>query len=56
MSAAAQASAHIIRLSARHGVEPLGVVGLLAVYALVEVDFTRLRFWKDVASAMVTAA
>jgi hypothetical protein len=56
MSTAAQASAHIIRLSARHGVEPLGVVGLLAVFALVEVDFARLRFWKDVAGEMVAAA
>jgi hypothetical protein len=55
MSTAAQASEHIIRLSARHGVEPLGVVGLLAIVALVEVDFPKLRFWKDVAGMMAAA-
>lgn len=44
--------AHIIRLSARHEVEPLAVVGLLAVHALVDVNFKQLRVWKDVASHM----
>ena len=55
MSAAVQASQHIIRLSTRHGVEPLGVVGLLAISALVEVDFAKLAFWKDVAGVMAAA-
>lgn len=53
---ALQASSHIIRLSTRHGVEPLGVVGLLAITALVEVDFVKLRFWKQVAGEIVAAA
>ena len=56
MSTTAQVSAHIIRLSQRHDVEPLGVVGLLALHALVEVDFTRLRYWKEVAGEMAAAA
>lgn len=48
-----QVSDHIIRMSSRHGVEPLGVVGLLAVTALAEVDFVKLRFWKLVAREIV---
>ncbi|MBX7200010.1 MAG: hypothetical protein K1X51_11645 [Rhodospirillaceae bacterium] len=52
---AIQASSHIIRLSNHHGVEPLGVVGLLAVTALVEVDFVKLRFWKQVADEIAAA-
>ena len=44
--------AHIIRLSKRHGVEPLAVVGLLAVHALVDVNFAELRVWKSVAGEM----
>lgn len=45
-------SAYINRLSAAHRVEPLAVVGLLAVHALVELDFPKLGVWKDVAAAM----
>lgn len=45
-------SAHINRLSARHGVEPLAVVGLLAVHALVDVNFAQLRVWTNIASHM----
>lgn len=48
----ASVCAHIVRLSARHSVEPLAVVGLLAVHALVDVDFPRLRVWSDVASRL----
>jgi len=44
--------AHIIRLSFRHEVEPLAVVGLLAVHSLVAVDFAQLRVWKSVAARM----
>jgi hypothetical protein len=44
--------AHIIRLSTRHGVEPLAVVGLLAVHALVAVNFRQLRVWQNVADHM----
>lgn len=50
-----QANTHIIKLSNRHGVEPLGVVGLLAITALAEVDFVKLRFWKQVAGEIVAA-
>ena len=44
--------AHILRLSTRHGVEPLAVVGLLAVQALLEANFTQLRLWQDIAAEM----
>ncbi len=44
--------AHIIRLSTRHEVEPLAVVGLLAVHALVDTDFRQLRIWMNVAAEM----
>lgn len=44
--------AHILRLSTRHGVEPLAVVGLLAVHALVEANFAQLRVWRNVAAEM----
>jgi hypothetical protein len=46
----ASVSQHIVRLSSRHDVEPLAVVGLLAVHALVEVDFSKLQVWKAVAA------
>lgn len=46
---------HIIRLSASHSVEPLAVVGLLAVHALVDMDFAKLKVWKTVASRMSNA-
>lgn len=36
----------------RHDVEPLAVVGLLAVWALVDADFAQLRIWRNVAAAM----
>lgn len=44
--------AHIIRLSSRHNVEPLAVVGLLAVHALVDTNFAELRIWTNVADVM----
>ncbi|MCA0201292.1 MAG: hypothetical protein LCH56_10685 [Proteobacteria bacterium] len=44
--------AHILRLSTRHGVEPLAVVGLLAVHSLVETNFAQLRVWQKVAAEM----
>jgi hypothetical protein len=47
--------ATVMRLSARHEVDPIAVVGLLAVHALVAVDFTRLRLWRTVAEHMSAA-
>ncbi len=44
--------AHIIRLSSRHDVEPMAVVGLLAVHALVDINFAELRVWNNVADEM----
>lgn len=35
----------IIKASAKHDVDPLAVVGLLALHALVETDFPLLRVW-----------
>lgn len=52
MKATAGASAYIAELSAKHDVDPLAVVGLLAVHALVDVDFPKLRLWKEVAEVM----
>jgi hypothetical protein len=49
-------SARIRRLSAKHQVEPLAVVALLAVHALVDVDFAQLRVWRHVAESMRAAA
>lgn len=43
---------HIIRLSTRHGVEPLAVVGLLAVHALCDNNFAELRLWSNIAAQM----
>lgn len=43
---------HITRLSMRHGVEPLAVVGLLAVHALCDNNFNQLRFWSSIAAQM----
>ena len=48
MTNVARASAHISRLSAKQGVDPIAVVGLLAIHALCDVDFAKLRFWKHV--------
>ena len=48
-------SATVTRLSARHDVDPIAVVGLLAVHALVAVDFARLRLWRNVAEHMSAA-
>lgn len=52
MADAGGVCAHILRLSTRHGAEPLAVVGLLAVQALVEANFAQLRIWRDVAAEM----
>ena len=49
-------SEHITRLSAKNGYDPLAVVGLLAMRALAEVDFTTLRFWRTVSENMVQTA
>lgn len=46
---------HIIRLSTRHGVEPLAVVGLLAVHALIDTNFKQLRIWANVAAELRAA-
>jgi len=35
----------ILKASAKHDVDPLAVVGLLALHALVETDFRLLRVW-----------
>ena len=35
----------ILKASARHDVDPLAVVGLLALHALVDTDFPLLRVW-----------
>ena len=45
----------IERLSARHGVDAMAVVGLLAVHALCDVNFTELRVWRNVAEKMRAA-
>jgi len=42
----------IERLSERHGVDAMAVVGLLAVHALCEVNFQELRVWRTVAASM----
>jgi hypothetical protein len=49
-------SAHISRLSAKQGVDPIAVVGLLAIHALADVDFAKLRFWRNVSESMALAA
>ncbi len=46
----------IERLSIRHGVDAMAVVGLLAVHALCEVNFSELRVWRTVADKMRVAA
>jgi hypothetical protein len=56
MSKVSIASAQIAKLSARHGVDPLAVTGLLALYALVEVDFAKLALWRRVGAALVEDA
>ncbi len=45
----------IERLSARHGVDAMAVVGLLAVHSLCEVNFSELRVWRNVADKMRAA-
>lgn len=45
----------IERLSARHGVDAMAVVGLLAVHSLCEVNFPELRVWRNVAEKMRVA-
>jgi hypothetical protein len=44
--------ARIQRLSIKHDVDALSVVGLLAVHALCEVNFAQLRVWRNVAENM----
>ncbi len=50
-----QISEHITRLSAKKGYDPLAVVGLLTVHALADVDFTTLRFWRNVSERLAAA-
>ena len=38
----------IIKASAKHDVDPVAVVGLLALHALVEADFPLLKIWTKV--------
>lgn len=52
MADVASVCSHITRLSERHGVEPLAVVGLLAVHALCDNNFSQLRFWSNIAAQM----
>ncbi len=52
MSRAAKVGAHIVRLSAKQDVDPFAVVGLLAIHALCDVDFPKLRFWTRVSDAL----
>jgi len=52
MSKVSIAGSHIVQLSARHDVDPFGVLGLLALHALCESDFKKLRFWKDVSGSL----
>lgn len=48
MSTVRIASVKIVKLSVRHGVDPLAVTGLLALHALAEVDFAKLSLWRRV--------
>lgn len=50
-----QISAHNSRLSAKQGVDPIAVVGLLAIHALADVDFPKLRFWRHVSENLALA-
>ena len=45
MKQATEAGAHIVRLSAKHEVDPYVVVALLAIHALCDLDFQKLSFW-----------
>ena len=56
MSQAAQAGAYISRLSEKHDVDPFGVVALLSLTALSEVDFTKVAFWREVSDVMAGRA
>jgi len=47
--------ATVTRLSAKHDVDPVAVVGLLAVHALVAVDFARLRLRRNVVEKLRAA-
>ncbi len=42
----------ILKASAKHNVDPLAVVGLLALHALVETDFRLLRVWITVVNQL----
>lgn len=56
MADAVRIREHITRLSAKKGYDPLAVVGLLAIHALADVDFARLRFWRTVSETMAQTA
>lgn len=42
----------ILKASAKHDVDPLAVVGLLALHALIETDFALLHVWTVVVSEL----
>jgi hypothetical protein len=42
----------ILKASARHDVDPLAVVGLLALHALADTDFPLLRVWVTVVNQL----
>ena len=54
--AAAKAGAYITLLSKKHDVDPFGVVCLLSLTALSEVDFTKVAFWREVSDVMAGRA
>ena len=54
--AAAKAGAYITQLSQKHDVDPFGVVALLSLTALSEVDFTKVAFWREVSDVMAGRA
>ena len=47
-----EAGERIVRLSSKHNVDPFVVLGLLAVHALADADFSKLEFWKDVSESL----
>ena len=54
--AAVKAGAYITQLSHKHDVDPFGVVALLSLTALSEVDFTKVAFWREVSDVMAGRA
>jgi hypothetical protein len=48
MAKAIEVGNYIVRLSAKHEIDPFAVVGILAIHALADVDFKGVRFWNQV--------